>query len=256
MPICKLCSREVERLTDCHLYPRALTRELAGSVNRVYSASIRDGARTSWANGGIHDRTIVCSECEAKFAASDQYFLEFRRQVLDGQSTYQTPYGTARLRKYETDTQKLYAFAVTTLLRWSLSNLANLARVDLESNGAVISQAVLTDTLFIQGGPQVSFHFFTSDLAIFMLDPYRVVFGSDEAWVITLPNVEIYIAKNKLLPTWMHPAILEDERFITVWRNRRPHSRVLEMAREIQQPNSAAIERMMGRRGGKDPESS
>lgn len=250
MPTCKLCQQSVAKLADCHLYPRSLTRKLAGKENKVFNASIVNGPRVSWANGGVHDRNIICVACEQKFGPVDQYALEFRERVKQGVASFDIEFKSSRLRTFEADSEKLHAFAINTLVRWHLSGQARLSPVSLGEFADEAIASVQEGKSLLVGGPEVSYHFFTSDLALNMLDPYLAYSDKIGMWVLHLPHMHIYIALETKLPEWLFPAILKPGHRVTVWRQRRPPQSVLEIIDQIEGPNTAAILKMFGRTSG------
>lgn len=245
MPTCLMCREMVKKLERCHIYPKAMTRYLAGDANKLVSMSIRQGPRASSGLGGMYDDTIVCSRCERTFFAADDYAIAFWKALLNTSIRFKHPYGL-KLREYDVDPNLLHTFCIQTLLRAHYSKRWVHDQVDLEESGLVLAETLLAGKSTLENGPEVALRFVKDNKAANALTPYVMRSKIDEIYVLSFPHLQAHIACNGKLPQWYGPTILRAQRQVTVFHCRKLYEDEERILKEMYAPNAIRAAKIMG----------
>lgn len=245
---CKLCGAEVEKLSKCHILPRAMTRFLAGKDNTAVAMSVANGPQIAYANGCIYDKNLVCAACEDSFHDADTHFIEFWQSLVLGRANPTLPFGTVRLRTYPASSSLLYQFVAQTLVRAHLSNIEACQQFQLHTAVENLVDLVRLRQEAISVGPEMSIRFVRSGLAANMMIPYTALLGDHELYELILPHMRIQIAKtSRLLPTAVgenDPIVLRSGRPVTVYHSKRLSQNEIEPLMAIEAPNAERHQHM------------
>lgn len=213
MTICRLCQRAGLKMAKSHIIPAALNHALRGSKKHLEVMNTEEG-RTGHTQSGVHDREILCSDCEAKLGPYDKYGIEFLRdRKLEGLKT--GPRGQAKwyeLSDYEYD--KLYLFFVSLLWRASVTTddfFSDVSLGTLETKAADIINGPDTAT---RKYFDVMISKFETSKVVHGAErahygPRRIRMGGTNAYSFAFGGYEIIIkATNRSLPVMFAPFLL------------------------------------------------
>jgi hypothetical protein len=229
-----------------------MTRFLAGEDNFAVVMSVRDGARASFALGGVYDDGIVCSACERGFHKADTYFIGFWKALLANSIPAVFNFGTHKLRTYKADAALLHMFVMQTLVRFHLSERVDCAEYSLDPWATFLVDRVRWQKSTIEDGPEVMLRFVKSDSAANMMPPFAARLGESELTELMLPHLRIHVGKtSRTLPTAIganDPCVLRSDRPVTVFHSRRLFPSELDPLRLITEPNKDRVARMRDRK--------
>lgn len=249
MPTCKLCQTQVDRLVRCHIYPEALSRAVAAGGSLVHSTNHESGTRTGYAHGGMYDKEIVCSACEALFKAADDHALDFRRRVLTLKPPYYFPWGKTALPVFPCNPQLLHTFAMQTMLRCLLSDRPEYANVSDDALEAEAKASLLNGVCPSLENRQVAYAFDRSDLGSMMMGPMHHPMPQP-MYELIMGNMTIFIAStDQGLPPGFSFFALRDGPDAVVWRTKRLQVLRIKQLADWFAPSVTSTDRMLkGRR--------
>lgn len=248
MPTCKLCGDDVPHLARCHIYPRALSRAIAGSENVLVGVACHPQPRAAYARGGMFDDNIVCPSCEQRFKRADDYAIEFRKAVLELRPPVTFPFHEAKLPAFEASPELLHTFAMQTWLR---SFLSERAEHDQLTDSAIAKQTIeclLRGESTLSTGRQIAYEVNRSDLGQMMLAPMHAPDFSPPIYELAMPNMAIRIAAGDGgLPKGFSDIALRPGKIVVVWRPRKMHDHRINQLNELIGPNVRQLDRMFKR---------
>jgi hypothetical protein len=243
MLVCKMCGYACKKLTRCHIYPESMSKEISGKPHCLVSMkNLGKTLITNYAYGGIYDDNIVCASCENKFKAADDYVIEFRRKVLKLEGEFQLPLNTAKFLSYKCSPEKLHAFAMQTWLRSHYSQRHENLGIDNNAVAAKISSRLLSGQETIDLDIDVSYLFFTCNLAHIMTSPMHFAAPDYPLYSLQMPNMNVLIAASERgLPPEFSDIRLKKNKPVTVLRTKKLFEPMLD---NIMQGVSPHYERM------------
>jgi hypothetical protein len=223
MPICKMCGEEREKLIRCHIYPVSMSKEISGNPHcLVAMKSIGDKLISNYAHGGIYDDNIICASCENKFKSADDYAIAFRRRVLRLEGEFQLPLETAKFPSYGCNPEKLHTFAMQTWLRSHYSQRHESLGIENNSMAAKIASKLLCGQETIELDIDVSYLFFTCELAQVMIGPAYFPAPDYPLYSLWMPNMHVVIAASERgLPPGFSDIRIEKNKRVMVLRSKR-----------------------------------
>ena len=221
--ICKLCLRPTAALVRCHIYPRSRSREIAGVGPLVSLARRNESTQVGRADGGLYDRGIVCGQCEKSFKSADDYAIEFRRKALFLTGPCDFPLKQLAFPSFQADAALLHAFAVTTLVRASLSDRWEHEHTRDRELEAVARRSLLHGVPTIECGREVCFVVTRGELGKIMAAPVLHPLDTYPVYRLQMPNFTAFVAAsdNGLMPGFKNIALREGKP-VLIWRRRRP----------------------------------
>lgn len=244
MATCKLCESSVPKLVRCHVYPAAMTREIAGGVPLV---ALHNTGHTSITRDGLFDREIVCGACEDRFGVSDDYAIDFRRGVLNLSIPFRLQYHTTRLPTFRSDPERLHLFAMQTLLRSCLSERSEHSGVNDPLIEAEVKSVLLGQRSSLSSGRQVAYVFARDDLGSYLATPLLREVPGHPLYELKMPHMVIWIAASESgLPRELSALALVPGDEVTVWRRKRPLDIELDNFRDLYTQQFARVDRIFG----------
>lgn len=242
MPLCKVCLRDVPKLIRCHIYPKSMTREVSG--DGMVAMSTVQGARASYANGGIFDDNLACDACERLFGPADDYAVRFRRAALSWGMPFEFRHGVCALPVFRADAGLLHSFAMNVLFRVSLSDRPEHRRTNSSGINDEARHALHAGTSTIHSGRQIAVIVTKGDLGGLITLPH-VKPGEYPLHLIQLPHLTFLVAATErgLDPNW-GAITLQHGQAVTVWRRRRPERFELVPAKEMFDALGDRVDRM------------
>lgn len=135
MFFCKFCNKEVSKLVDAHIIPRAFFEEIKKYNNTQYLLSFTNTpgyyTQKSWI--GLYDNSLVCKSCEELFSPFDDYAIKLLLKTLDFDEIKDEARGLGVWKKDNYNYNKLKMFFLTLLWRAGASNMQQFKRVQLGS---------------------------------------------------------------------------------------------------------------------------
>lgn len=246
---CKLCGSSGVKLVRCHLYPKSISRELAGRDNRLVALSNNaDGPRTAYAHGGIYDDAIVCDECERRFKAPDDYGIDFRKRVISLAPPFRIGLHGRQFPIFAARPALLHSFAMQTWLRCYLSDRTFDQSMRNQEVFSQVRKCVLDGRSTLSTGYEVAFMFDISTLASVLLNPMLHADPEHPVYEFHLANMVILISgSNRGLPTPFTPIVLAEGDEVTVLRSKKKlNAGRIDYLVETFVANRESVERMMG----------
>jgi hypothetical protein len=249
MPVCKMCGETKEKLIRCHIYPRSMSREISGKEHCLVSMSMKGEKPVSgYAPGGLFDDHIVCGVCETFFKEADDYGIVFRRKVLTLDMPAQFLLKTVRFPSFDASPEKLHRFAVQTWLRSHLSQRHENEQINNPLMANMIVDHILMGKETIDTWIQVSYMFFTQEIAQIMISPEYFNAPEFPVYSIWMPNMNIFIsASDNGLPPGFSHLRLERKKPVTVLRTKKVFDSISEKIYEGAMPHYERLEFLFGR---------
>jgi hypothetical protein len=253
MPICKMCKQNKEKLIRCHIYPESMSKEISGDPHCLVSMSERGHNLVSgYAPGGIYDKDIVCLSCEAFFKEADDYAIDFRRKVLRLEMPVRLLLNSIKFPTFDASAEKLHKFAMQTWLRSHLSQRYENQQIENPETAELISEIILNRKETIDTGIEVSFLFFTSELAQVMMSPVHYQAPDFPVYSIWMPNMNILIsASEKGLPPAFSVIRLQRHEPVTVLRSKKVFDSMFETISDGVLPHFERLEFLFDKNGKK-----
>lgn len=247
--VCKLCGDKGVNLVRCHLYPRSMSRELAGPDNLLVAMSDRDGKpRTSYAPSGVYDDQIVCGNCERRFKDADDYGIEFRRRVIRLGPPFRIGRHGRSFPIFEARPAALHTFATQTWLRCHLSERTFDDGMRNEPMFSLVRDCILEGRSTLDVGPAVALMFDVSALGAVMLHPVLHDEPDYPVYELHLPNMAILIAASERgLPPAFDPIKLVPGGEVMVLRTKKLVEARLDYLLDTYLTNRVSVDRMMAR---------
>lgn len=132
MPLCKFCEKEISKLSNSHIVPKAFYEAIKKSNETEYLLSITNtpGLYTQKSWIGLYDQ-IVCASCEELFSPYDNYAINLLLQTHDFEVIKHATKGLGVWKKDKYDYNKLKLFFLTLLWRAGASTMHQFKRVQL-----------------------------------------------------------------------------------------------------------------------------
>lgn len=185
---CKLCGRENVPAADSHIFPKGFFRKVTQRTEQLLL--IGDGT-VHRNKSGVHDKTIVCQECERRYFSVDDYAIKVLKRKESG---IETAVGKLQLIVFpKIDRRQLRKFLASILWRGHVSKLPPVRSVNLGTYADRIRDELLNDGdfCFVDCLAEVLDGTFYGGLLGIHQRPFND--GTSE-YVVLLPNLQFYVS--------------------------------------------------------------